>query len=85
MVKNLPASAEDARNTGSIPGSVRSLGGGNGNPLVFLPGKFHGQRSLAGYSPWGRGRTHTEHACVTKSLGTGMSLMCQISKRRQRC
>ena len=21
---------------------------------VFLPGKFHGQRSLAGYSPWGR-------------------------------
>ena len=23
---------------------------------VFLPGEFHGQRSLAGYSPWG----HTE-------------------------
>ena len=21
--------------------------------LVFLPGKSHGQRSLAGYSPWG--------------------------------
>ncbi|RCU29071.1 hypothetical protein DVA69_17305 [Acinetobacter baumannii] len=21
--------------------------------LVFLPGKFHGQRSLAGCSPWG--------------------------------
>jgi len=20
--------------------------------LVFLPGEFHGQRSLAGYSPW---------------------------------
>ena len=20
---------------------------------VFLPGKFHGQKSLAGYSPWG--------------------------------
>ena len=20
---------------------------------VFLPGEFHGQRSLAGYSPWG--------------------------------
>ena len=32
---------------------------GNGNPLqdsctpVFLAGKSHGQRSLAGYSPWG--------------------------------
>ena len=24
--------------------------------LVFLPGKFQGQRSLVGYSPWG----HTE-------------------------
>ena len=22
---------------------------------VLLPGKFHGQRSLVGYSPWGRG------------------------------
>ena len=22
--------------------------------LVFLPGKFHGQRNLVGYSPWGR-------------------------------
>ena len=23
-------------------------------PVVFLPGEFHGQRSLAGHSPWGR-------------------------------
>ena len=22
-------------------------------PLVFLPGESHGERSLAGYSPWG--------------------------------
>ena len=30
-----------------------SLGKRNGYPLpVFLPGEFHGQRSLAGYSPW---------------------------------
>ena len=28
-------------------------GEGNGKPVpVFLPGKFNGQRSLAGYSPW---------------------------------
>ena len=32
MVKNLPASAEDTRDAGSIPGSGRSPGGGNGNP-----------------------------------------------------
>jgi len=29
----------------------RSPGEGNGNPLQFLPGESHGQRSLAGYSP----------------------------------
>ena len=25
---------------------------------VFLPGIFHGQRSLAGYNPWGRRVRH---------------------------
>jgi len=31
--------------------------------LVFLPGKFHGQRSLAGYSPWScKELDMTEHA-----------------------
>ena len=30
---------------------------------VFLPGKFHGQRSLADYSPWGHEESNvTEHA-----------------------
>ena len=33
MVKNLPAHTGYAIDTGSIPGSVRSPGGGNGNPL----------------------------------------------------
>ena len=32
MVKNLPASEEDE---GSIPGSGRYSGGGNGNPLQY--------------------------------------------------
>ena len=27
--------------------------------LVLLPGEFHGQRRLAGYSPWGRGKWGT--------------------------
>ena len=26
---------------------------------VFLPGKSHGQRSLVGYSPWGRKESDT--------------------------
>ena len=31
--KNLPANAEDVKDTGSIPGLGRSPGGGHGNPL----------------------------------------------------
>ena len=42
-------SACSVEDPGLIPGSGRSPGEGNGKP--FLPGEFHGQRSLAGYSP----------------------------------
>ena len=35
VVKNLPASVQDARDMGSIPGSERSPGVGNGNPLQY--------------------------------------------------
>ena len=35
VLKNLPATAGDTRDTGSIPGSGRSPGGGNGNPLQY--------------------------------------------------
>ena len=50
-VKNLPAMQETR---------VRSLGREDtleketATPLVFLPRKSQGQRSLVGYSPWGR-------------------------------
>ena len=57
-VKNLPANAGDTSDAGSIPGLGRSPGGGNGMP-VFLPGESHGQRSLAGYSPWGHKESDT--------------------------
>ena len=59
--KGLPYSSdgkESACNAGDlvlIPGSGTSSREGNGiislNTPVFLPGEFHGQRSLAGYSP----------------------------------
>ena len=35
VVKNLPASVGDIRDMGSIPGSGRSPGEGNGNPLQY--------------------------------------------------
>ena len=45
MVKNPPVDAGETRDAGSIPGSGRSPGIGNGNP-VFLPGESQGRGSL---------------------------------------
>ena len=51
-MKNPPIGAGDVRHVCLFP--------------VFLPGESHGQRSLAGYSPWGRKESDmaevTEHA-----------------------
>ena len=51
--KNLPAIAGDLRNMGSIPGWEISWRWASQPTPILLPGEFHGQRSLAGYSPWG--------------------------------
>ena len=53
MVKNIPANAGDSRDAGSIPGSGRSPGEGNGNSLQdYCLESPHEERSLGGYSPW---------------------------------
>ena len=55
VVKNQPAYAGDTGDVGLIPGSGRSPWRRKRQPTpIFLPGKFYGQRSLTGYSPWGR-------------------------------
>ena len=48
-------SACNAGDLGLTSGLGRSPGGGNGNPLQYscLENPSHGQRSLAGYNPWG--------------------------------
>ena len=54
MVNNSSANAGDAGDAGLIPGSGRSPGGGHGHPLQYSNlENSHGQRSLAGCSPWG--------------------------------
>ena len=55
MVKNPQATAGDLKRCGfSLSGLGRSPGEGNGNSLQYSwLQKSHGQRSLAGYSPWG--------------------------------
>ena len=59
MVKNPPANARDS---GSIP-RVGKIPRRTRQPTpVFLPGGSHGQRSLVGYSHWGRKEPDTTEA-----------------------
>ena len=53
-------SACNAGDLGLTPGFGGSPEGGHGNPLQFLPGESHGQRSLVGYSPWGCKESDTD-------------------------
>ena len=53
-------SACSAGDLGSIPGSEKSPGEGNGYPFQsFLPGESHGQRSLVGYIVHGVAKSRT--------------------------
>ena len=54
MVKNPPTNAGDAGDVGSIPGSGRSPGGGNGNPLQYSCLENPTDRGAWHYSPCGR-------------------------------
>ena len=66
--KESTCNAEDAAGTtGWIPGSGRSPGGeSHWQPTpVFLPGKFHRQRNLAGYRPWGLQNCQTWQSDLT--------------------
>ena len=59
---------------------------------IFLPGKSHGQRSLAGYSPWGhkesdtaeRLTTHT-HRLQSVKLEFGIALSAFLPVTWKRC
>ena len=54
MVKNPLANAGDTRDVGSFSWGEKMPWSRKRQPTpVFLPGKFHGQRSLVDYSPWG--------------------------------
>ena len=52
QIKNLLA-MQETQETGVQSLGRRSPEGGNGNPPVFSSEKSHGQKSLAGCSPWG--------------------------------
>ena len=60
VLKNPPANAGDV---GSIPGSERSTGEGNGNPLRYVclgnPMDRGARGGLGGYSPWSHKESDT--------------------------
>ena len=64
----------------SIPGLGRSPGGGHGNPLKYSCLEDpHGQRSLAGYSPW----SHKE-LDVTEATKHSTVLTMQVCQKGAR-
>ena len=80
MVKNLPVSAGGA---GLIPVGKTPWRRTWQPSLVFLPREFHGQRSLAGYSPWCHKDLETTKATEHKLiLGDNVSkchlLICKM-------
>ena len=58
MVKNPPATVGDIRDSRSL-GREDPLEEGMATTPIFLPGESHGQRSVVGYSPWGRTESDT--------------------------
>ena len=59
------------------PGSRTFPVEGNGNPgsPVFLPGKFHGPRSLMGYSPWGQKELDTTMHAPTQDFSNAVQII----------
>ena len=57
-----------ARDPVPVPGLGTSPGDWNGYTPVSLPGKSHGQRSLEGYSPWGRTESDKTERPTQKSV-----------------
>ena len=71
-------SACDAGDQGLIPEWGRSPGEGNGLPNpVFLPGKFHGQRKQASYSPWGCKESDTNEQLTHKQMNYSYTQLSQ--------
>ena len=61
-------SACNAEDLGSIPGLMIPWRRAWQPSPLFLPGEFHGQRSLAGHSPWGRKESDTTEWQSTHEL-----------------
>ena len=71
-------SAHNVRDLSLIPGLRTSPGGGHDNPLLENP---HGQRSLAGYSPWGLKESDTTEQLSPQHTRRYGIIPCRIKDR----
>ena len=79
MIKNPPASAGDARDMGSIPGSERSPGKGEGSPRQYSCLENPMDRgALAGYSLWSR--KESDPTEVTERQHNSRTVKCTLVK-----
>ena len=80
MAKNPPANAGD---TGLIPGSGRSRGGGNGNPLQYSCLENSMDRGACrGYSPWGDKELDTNER-LSRSQCQGMHMHAKHPRKAE--
>ena len=80
-------SKEFACNVGdlsSIPRLGRSPGGGHGNPLQYSCLEYpHGQRSLAGYSPWGQKKSDKTKQLRTRHNEEKISVPEDVKRQKR--
>ena len=78
VVKNPPASARDTGRQGLDPWIRNSPWRKEWQPTPgFLPGESHGQRSLAGCSPWGCKESDMTHTRTLKEEEEGKEKLRQ--------
>ena len=80
MVKNLPANAGDCKGQGFYPWVEKIPWRRKWQPTAgILPGRFHRQKSLVGYGPWGLKESDTSER-LNQILNYFLNLARQTSK-----
>ena len=76
VVKNQPTKAGDSKRCVFNPRSGKILWNRKWQPApTLLPGKSHGQRSLAGYNPWGHKEADTTER-LSKHMSPYIKYLC---------
>ena len=82
VVKNQSAMQETCRTLGFNPWVRKIPWKRKWQPTpVSLPGKSHGQRSMAGYSPWGHRESDTAEHSAPRTIRMNFSPRCHYQEK----